>query len=415
MLSQSEIEKAKWQLSHVPNKFNNKQKQNFCHNINKKLKEHLYASRYPPFESSPHERIFVNRTTTEKTLIELNDAIINSEIFTLDTESTIIPYQPNKPSLIQLQIITSEIFSIVILVEMCHLPRRDEPTFQLIKNLFDSLLQPEKKIFIWGKIDELKQFVQYGLFTKNQIHLPVDKNVQEVFNEYWVNNFPHQPKSTSGGTSTCKCKSCFGIKHDNSIAIQDAVAFELNRWIDKRLTKNPFDIGLDPQLYRWNRNQLDYRQQMCDYAVNDCDAIYQIIVSTRILDEQHLSSEQSIEIIPMDQTMFTLNDDNDDDIYLFGTTSTNRIITIDRYSKEEQLTLSDRTPQTNSNIIAPTHGEPIGLLSKEDRRRIHNRRCTIKQRHRAYQHELIFRNIDRRFSITNIKKFFVKMTLSPPH
>ena len=148
MLSQSEIEKAEWQLSHVPNKFTNKQKQTFCRNINKKLKEHLYASHYPPFESSPHERIFVNRTTTEKTLIELNDAIINSEIFTLDTESTIIPYQPNKPSLIQLQIITSEIFSIVVLVEMCHLPRRDEPTFQLIKNLFDSLLQPEKKIFI---------------------------------------------------------------------------------------------------------------------------------------------------------------------------------------------------------------------------------------------------------------------------
>ncbi len=111
----------------------------------KKLKEHRYASTYPPIESSPYELVFVNRTTTEKTLTKLNDAIINSELFTLDTESAIIPYQPNKPSLIQLQIITSEIFLIVVFIEVCRLPRRDQPTFPLIKKLFNAVFQPEKR------------------------------------------------------------------------------------------------------------------------------------------------------------------------------------------------------------------------------------------------------------------------------
>ena len=135
MLSRSEIEKIEWQLNHVPNSFNSKQKQNFCRNMKKKLKEHRYASSYQPFEPFPYELIFVNRTTTEKTLMKLNDAIINSKIFTLDTESTIVPHHPNKPSLIQIQIIRSEISSVVVLVEMCHLPRRDKPTFQLVKKI----------------------------------------------------------------------------------------------------------------------------------------------------------------------------------------------------------------------------------------------------------------------------------------
>lgn len=155
---------------------------------------------------------------------------------------------------------------------------------------------------------------------------------------------------------------------------------------------------------------------MCNYAANDCAAIYQIIVSTKILDEQHLSSEHSFEISPMDQTIFLSNNDNDnndDDTHLFEITSTNRIITIDRCSTEEQLKLTDRTPQKTSITIAPKHVEPLGLLSKEDRHRIHNRSCTRKQRRRAYQHELIFRNIDRRFSITKIKKILLENDIKP--
>ena len=153
-------------------------KTKFLTNLRKKLKEHRYASTYPPFEPSPYEMIFINHTTTENTLIELNDAIIGSDIFHLDTKSTIILYQPNKPSRIQFQIITWEISSIIALVEVCHLPHRDQPTFQLIQELLHSLFQPTKTIFIWRTIKELVGFIQYGLFTKDQIKLSTHENIK---------------------------------------------------------------------------------------------------------------------------------------------------------------------------------------------------------------------------------------------
>jgi len=83
----------------------------------------------------------------------------------------------------------------------------------------------------------------------------------------------------------CKCKTCFGITHDNLLAIQDAVAFELHKWLDKRLTCNTYDIGLDYKLQKLNDKQIEHRKSLCKYAAHDCDAIFQLILSTGIIYE----------------------------------------------------------------------------------------------------------------------------------
>ncbi|CAF2775994.1 unnamed protein product [Rotaria sp. Silwood2] len=242
-----------------------------------------------------------------------NNIITNSKLFTLDTESTPIPHQPNKPSLIQLQIIQSEYSSIMLIVEVCHLPSPDQPQFTLIKILFDLLFQPDKKIYIWGEIDELIKFTRYQLFTSNQIYLSRNIHLQKEFKKYWSANYPHQPTSSSNGTSTCKCKTCFGISHDNLLALQDAVAFELHRWIDKRLTRQPFDIGLDPHLQHLNDKQMEYRQSLCNYAANDCDAIYQLIISTNIINDQDQDNTISSINPPTTSTNYELQLTSDDD------------------------------------------------------------------------------------------------------
>ncbi|CAF4772967.1 unnamed protein product, partial [Rotaria sp. Silwood2] len=43
-------------------------------------------------------------------------------------------------------------------------------------------------------------------------------------------------------------------------------------------------------------------------------------------------------------------------------------------------------------------------ISNEEKRKIHNRTCTLKQRKKLYKYEIIRRGIDRRFTITLIKK-----------
>ncbi|CAF1397745.1 unnamed protein product [Adineta steineri] len=49
----------------------------------------------------------------------------------------------------------------------------------------------------------------------------------------------------------------------------------------------------------------------------------------------------------------------------------------------------------------PTHIQ--SRLPEEERKRIHNRRRTIKPRTRYYRNEIICRNFNRRFTITKVK------------
>jgi hypothetical protein len=172
MLSPNEYAKLLDQLDHIPASFNTKQRQSFQREVRKKLKEHDYASRFPPFAPSISDLIFINRTTSTGTLNHTINLIENTTWFTLDTELTNVLHQGNIPSLIQIQLLQSDNISTMIIVETHHIPRENHHHFRLIKQLFDVLLQPTKIIFIWGDIDELEAFTQYGLFTSDQLDLP---------------------------------------------------------------------------------------------------------------------------------------------------------------------------------------------------------------------------------------------------
>jgi hypothetical protein len=264
----------------------------------------------------------------------------------------------------------------------------------LIRTLFDQLFQPDKTIYIWGEIDELLKFTSYQLFTSNQIYLSRNINLQMKFKQYWNDNYPHQRTSSSNGPSTCKCKTCFGILHDNSLALQDAVAFELNRWMDKRLTCQPFDIGLDPHLQRLNDKQIEYRRSLCVYAANDCDAILQLIISTNIINEQ---GENHV----ISSTNLPLPSPNP------PTTTTNYELEL---ISDDDLQPSNQEPP--SPLIKPSINKQHKKLSDDERRRIRNRKCTLKQRERYYKTEIILEDIDKRFTIREIKNILRQKNIS---
>ncbi|CAF4915464.1 unnamed protein product, partial [Rotaria sp. Silwood2] len=148
-----EYEDTKYALDHMPSTIHGKERQNLRTMLNKKLHEHSLASQFPSFYPPPYEQIFINYGTRDLTLIHLIEAVAASKIFTLDTESVLIYKKPNKPSLIQIQIIFPSASSYVIFIEVCHLPRANEHTFELITYFFDALFHPEKTIYIWGNID----------------------------------------------------------------------------------------------------------------------------------------------------------------------------------------------------------------------------------------------------------------------
>ncbi|CAF4458732.1 unnamed protein product, partial [Adineta steineri] len=116
---------------------------------------------------------------------------------------------------------------------------------------------------------------------------------------------------------------------------------QLHKWLDKRLTRSPFDIGLDPNLVQLNSNQVEYRQMITRYAADDCDAMFQLLISMDLINQQ-----QSSPIVP---------DELDDGLELL-------LFDIDQqYEQEllEQHQLTTTTDNTNND-------EPMELSTSQD-------------------------------------------------
>ena len=79
------------------------------------------------------------------------------------------------------------LFSYIVLIEVYYLPRTHEPTFQLIQQLFNYSFDLNEAIYVWGSIDELKNFVGFSLFSIDQIYSSNNINLQDYFNTIGMN------------------------------------------------------------------------------------------------------------------------------------------------------------------------------------------------------------------------------------
>jgi hypothetical protein len=156
---------------------------------------------------------------------------------------------------------------------------------------------------------------------------------------------------------------------------------------------------------------------MTAYAANDADAVKQIIIHTGIIHEIQLpvipqpDALVISELLPINSPSndipqelpdapiesppsqpdiheprieFELEpiSDDDDNLIVDATSTTNRIVT----------TTESPERQTTSN------------LTLAERKQIHNRSCTLRQRRRLYEYKIVCRNIDSRFFIRKIKQ-----------
>lgn len=404
MLSTEDYQDTLHKLNNIPASITEKQRQNLRQTLRKKVHEHELASKYPVFEPATYQQFFVNYRTTEDTLIHLIETINNSRTFTLDTESVGIHNKPNKPALIQLQVALSNSSSYIIFVEVCHLPTATTTTFLLIRQLFEALFKPEKNIHVWGEIDELESFVRYRLFTSDEIHKSTNINVQKDFKKFWNDNFTHAPSTTDN--EKCMCEGCLGILPNNPWSLQDAIGYGMSQWLDKRITRSPFDIGLDPNMQQLNQKQIDYRRLMSQYAANDCAAIYQLLPKIYHADESVKSSPRSSEI-EMDQSIDTSAPPVNSPIEAPPIHRSPEARQDERYEMispdDDEPCERQKTPSIDLKELLVDVNRRASLTDAE-KKKMNNRRCTVNQRKRAYKHEIIRRNIDRRFPVRQIKE-----------
>ncbi|CAF1045810.1 unnamed protein product [Rotaria sordida] len=73
--------------------------------------------------------------------------------------------------------------------------------------------------------------------------------------------------------------------------------------------------------------------------------------------------------------------------------------------------MSDNNNEQQPQQTPPVEPNPVNIeskqrtrqLTKEEKHKIHNRACTLEQRKRYYQYGIKHRNIDKQFTIRNIK------------
>ena len=437
-------------MNNIPISITGQRRQNLRRYLKKKIVEHELASSFPKFESPPHKTFFINRTTDESTLVYLIGTIKSTSTFTLDTESVGMTGEKNRPTLSQVEMVMMDRPSFIMLVEMYHLPSRTDRKFVLIEQLFSELFQPEKTILIWGQPDELNDFVIFRLFSTEQIRRANHIDAQTEFKQFWRSSFRHiEPNDER----KCRCEGCLGIEETNRWSLQMAVHHCLAQWLDKRFTRSPFDIRLDPRLQHLNEKQREFRQKMVAYACNDCFAISRLLIHARLIERLGRSRHLCIagfendryettddnnrrEIIndeenrrePMngdyDRRVTTNDEENrrepmNDDEYDRRDTMDNgddRRDTInDDYDRRGRIAdhrwnfanmerrdqIADRNEpvETRANSMQPRPNE----LTEEQRRRIHNRSCTLKQRKRYFRNTIIVNDVNKHLPIPRIK------------
>ncbi|CAF1575156.1 unnamed protein product [Rotaria magnacalcarata] len=495
----------------IPATSTTKLQNNLRKRLTKQIKEHECALNYTSFVPFPYISYFINRTTTESCLHQIIKAATSSTEFTIDSESITIFKQRNQPALLQLQILLPYFTSFALLIEVHHLPNENSTTFKLIRQLFEIIFSMDKKNYIWGFKMELYPFIIFNLFTKEQVDRLKTINLQQQFKIFWNQQHPrHSSNPTTSNilTNNCMCEECLNIGLLEFWSLQNAVKFELNQYLSKQFSTEKFNIGLDSNLHELESNNKHYRQQLTDYASNDCLAMQRLIVQMKHKSFIFVPDQiKHIQPVKIEFTSISSTDDDDDDI-LYSSKSNppplKRIIYIKPTSQptknptilndqielissdEDEFTLSSnllksstkpQTPsignlknqtelscipkeelipsysteqpsaqiyqeneklfdskftlsnnnrstrinlsniqtisnrKTNNEKILPEHKQRYNPLTREQRKRIHNRSCTLKQRNRYYRNELIFYNIDHRFTIQRIKSILRQLNI----
>ena len=125
----------------------------------------------------------------------------------------------------------------VLLIETSHLSSPSSETFEQIRHLCLIVLDASNTIYTWGRVTELEHFFLFKLFTYDRIHTPNNQDLQE---DFWQETHVHR------AITQCQCETSIGKNPSEPWSLQDAIARQLNQWLDKRLTRSIVDMRLDP-------------------------------------------------------------------------------------------------------------------------------------------------------------------------
>lgn len=234
----------------------------------------------PKFTPINHDYFIycINQGTLPVHLHDLISLAKQTLRFTIDTERD---YYTRESALIQIEFINYN-RSVVALLEVCHLPDPTSPLFSLIHTLMELILQPTNTLYGWGDMKfELAKYFRFHLFSSYTLSQINFINVQYHFKQWYNQTFLHQcglPLNFNDH-ELCTCLYRPLKNKDYVWALQKAIAFIFNEFIDKTLTHSrwtiPFALSrtIERYIHLKNRTTKNFTEKRILYAVDDCFAV----------------------------------------------------------------------------------------------------------------------------------------------
>ncbi|CAF4339296.1 unnamed protein product, partial [Rotaria sordida] len=130
----------------------------------------------------------INQSTSSSLLHNLIEQARKTTRFTIDAEDD---YYTHQPSLIQIEFIQYQ--SIVLLIQVHHLPEVTSVIFWLIRSLLKMIFNPSNCIYSWGNVkNELNKFISCGLFSSDQLEQINNKDIQKLFKKWHNRKVKHE-------------------------------------------------------------------------------------------------------------------------------------------------------------------------------------------------------------------------------
>lgn len=356
---------------------------------NNELKRQYENGECEKFQTPEHEYFYVNRKTPTDILDNLIEYVSCIQEYTIDTEEQARYRRTSLPALIQIECIHDEYPSIIMLIETLHLPEENSQTFKKIQRLCQIILSSNHTINAWGNPkEELGKFIEYKLFTKNNLKEIKPENIQQQFKDWYNDNHPSSPHRKT--------------KPNDKFSLQSAVHLSMNQWLDKRMTMSDWSCGIDPTLETYKsisnqhrdqggivKEEETYRQLMAAYAVCDCMAVTKLLTVTKPIRQPRSKPEITGGVHPT-------NDPLSIDITLLNDGSP--------LSQATDHVANEHHPGTETSINI----DPIQPIEKK-KQTTKNTQTTKKKRN-LYKF-LIIRKLYVRFNTTQVKNILVDLNI----
>ncbi|CAF4593020.1 unnamed protein product [Rotaria sp. Silwood2] len=122
----------------------------------------------------------INQSTSPILLHDLIEQARKTTRFTIDTEDD---YYTHQPALIQIEFIQDK--SIILLIEINHLPHSSSVVFWLIRSLLKVIFNSLNVIYSWGDAkDELSKLIPCRLLSSETLLEINNMNTQKIFKNW---------------------------------------------------------------------------------------------------------------------------------------------------------------------------------------------------------------------------------------